>query len=325
MNLLQLERNRSQSLVQSFGRWTRSFHQSSTRNESTRERRARAVKVKNLAKRQAERARLTSDRPHPVLGLMDNQAGDQAWKTSKLYSVLVRQDQLHPELSGPEGAKESMAQRGTRQAAATPNSLEKVKVPEYLAFGLKPSTADHLLHTLPDLTLRDEIEDKSKMDRNWDMQMSPTATAVDVTRAIRHIVPSSAAYGISENQAAASASAISRIIDLRNANARGVAFENRRRCIEAFADPKNVVNQKGPDTGRPEVQAALLTAKIRNLWDHLKAHSKDIHNRRSLRMLVHQRAKILKYLRRKDPLRYEAVLPQLGLEKSAVEGEIVVR
>src|SRR5437763_1970175 len=60
--------------------------------------------------------------------------------------------------------------------------------------------------------------------------------------------------------------------------------------------------------------AALLTYKIRNLWSHLTKYKRDIANRRSLRKLVHQRAKVLRYLRQTDRDRYETVLSRLALE-----------
>lgn len=70
--------------------------------------------------------------------------------------------------------------------------------------------------------------------------------------------------------------------------------------------------------------AALLTLQVRNVWNHLREFKRDVSNRRSLRRLVHQRAKILKYLKRTDRDRYERVLERLGLEPGAVEGELVV-
>ncbi|KAH9056867.1 mitochondrial ribosomal protein S15 [Lactarius vividus] len=117
----------------------------------------------------------------------------------------------------------------------------------------------------------------------------------------------------------AQANALARLVDLRNANAAGVAFENRRRVIAAFSEPG-----KPDDTGRTEVQAALLTLQIRNLWTHLSGFKRDVANRRNLRRLVHQRAKILKYLKRTNRDRYERVLERLGLAPGAVEGELVV-
>ena len=69
---------------------------------------------------------------------------------------------------------------------------------------------------------------------------------------------------------------------------------------------------------------ALLTYQIRNLWTHLMSFKRDVANRRSLRMLIHQRAKLLRYLRRKDRDRYETILDRLALEPESVEGELVV-
>jgi len=110
-----------------------------------------------------------------------------------------------------------------------------------------------------------------------------------------------------------------KLVDLRNANAKGIAFENRRRCVDAFSAPG-----KPNDTGRPEVQAAILTMRIRNLWSHLTEFKRDIGNRRGLRILVHERSKILKYLKRLDRDRYESLLPRLGLQAESVEGELVI-
>lgn len=70
--------------------------------------------------------------------------------------------------------------------------------------------------------------------------------------------------------------------------------------------------------------AALLTYKIRNLWSHLTTFKRDVGNRRGLLKLIHQRAKILRYLKREDQDRYEAVLPRLALDPRSVEGELVI-
>lgn len=70
--------------------------------------------------------------------------------------------------------------------------------------------------------------------------------------------------------------------------------------------------------------AALLTLQIRNLWNHLTKYKRDTGNRRSLRHLVHQRAKMLRYLKSVDRDRYDRVLERIGLEPTSVEGELVV-
>jgi small subunit ribosomal protein S15 len=69
------------------------------------------------------------------------------------------------------------------------------------------------------------------------------------------------------------------------------------------------------DTGSPEVQIALLTARINELTEHLRGHKKDHHSRRGLLMLVGQRRRLLNYLRRRDISRYRKLVQELGLRK----------
>ncbi|HLZ70604.1 MAG TPA: 30S ribosomal protein S15 [Dehalococcoidia bacterium] len=69
------------------------------------------------------------------------------------------------------------------------------------------------------------------------------------------------------------------------------------------------------DTGSPEVQVALLTARITELTDHLRTHKKDHHSRRGLLKLVGQRRRTLAYLNKSDVERYRAVIGRLGLRK----------
>lgn len=69
------------------------------------------------------------------------------------------------------------------------------------------------------------------------------------------------------------------------------------------------------DTGSPEVQVALLTARINELTPHFKTHVKDHHGRRGLLKLVNQRKRLLAYLKSKDAERYVALINKLGLRK----------
>lgn len=69
------------------------------------------------------------------------------------------------------------------------------------------------------------------------------------------------------------------------------------------------------DTGSPEVQVALLSARISYLTDHFKEHKKDHHSRRGLLKLVGQRRRLLDYLKKKDLERYRAIIQRLGLRK----------
>jgi small subunit ribosomal protein S15 len=69
------------------------------------------------------------------------------------------------------------------------------------------------------------------------------------------------------------------------------------------------------DTGSTEVQVALLTARINELTEHLRGHSKDHHSRRGLLMLVGKRRRLLKYLQSKDIDRYRSLIQELGLRR----------
>lgn len=69
------------------------------------------------------------------------------------------------------------------------------------------------------------------------------------------------------------------------------------------------------DTGSPEVQVAILSARIEELQQHFQEHAKDHHSRRGLLMLVSQRRRLLDYLRRKSPERYTTLIERLGLRR----------
>jgi len=69
------------------------------------------------------------------------------------------------------------------------------------------------------------------------------------------------------------------------------------------------------DTGSPEVQVALLSARIEYLTEHFKVHKKDHHSRRGLLKLVGQRRRLLEYLKDKDVNRYRKLIERLGLRK----------
>lgn len=84
----------------------------------------------------------------------------------------------------------------------------------------------------------------------------------------------------------------------------------------ASVDKAKIVSdfQRGKaDTGSPEVQVALLTARINDLTEHFKAHVKDHHSRRGLLRMVSRRRKLLDYLKGKSPDSYKALIGRLGL------------
>ena len=87
-----------------------------------------------------------------------------------------------------------------------------------------------------------------------------------------------------------------------------ITAERKQEVIKEHARAKS-------DTGSPEVQIALLTARINELTEHLRGHKKDHHSRRGLLMLVGQRRRLLDYLRRSDIDRYRGLVQELGLRK----------
>ncbi|MBV8929959.1 MAG: 30S ribosomal protein S15 [Mycobacteriaceae bacterium] len=69
------------------------------------------------------------------------------------------------------------------------------------------------------------------------------------------------------------------------------------------------------DTGSPEVQVALLTRRINDLTEHMKAHRHDFHTQRGLLQLVGRRRRLLRYLEQKDVARYRSLIERLGLRR----------
>jgi small subunit ribosomal protein S15 len=84
------------------------------------------------------------------------------------------------------------------------------------------------------------------------------------------------------------------------------------------ADKKAIVDEYklGPnDTGSPEVQVALLSARITQLTEHFKQHKQDHHSRQGLVRMVNSRRKLLDYLKKKDLQRYRELISRLGLRR----------
>jgi small subunit ribosomal protein S15 len=243
--------------------------------------------------------------------------------------VLVRPEEL---------ALDAPARRVFSLPDAVTTQEGDVRVPPSLAFGIRVREERMLFEHLPLLS--------ADMNTRREMTMMPGGGGAN---GHRKSVEAMSAYH--ETQLAAGmtqANVLAKVIDLRNANAAGISFENRRRVIEAFSEPgkpndSGWTGVQGACVGRVSAPfsvnpsdffffralvcvflVALLTFQVRNVWNHLCEFKRDVANRRSLRRLVHQRAKLLKYLKRTDRDRYERVLERLGLEPGAVEGELVV-
>lgn len=90
---------------------------------------------------------------------------------------------------------------------------------------------------------------------------------------------------------------------------------NLRPKSETIADMARAFDLAESDTGSPEIQIALLSARIDHLTEHMKVHKKDHHTRRGLQMLVGRRRRLLDYVRDNDVERYRAVITHLGLRR----------
>ena len=84
--------------------------------------------------------------------------------------------------------------------------------------------------------------------------------------------------------------------------------EAKRKVVDEFKRSEN-------DTGSPEVQVALLTARIQHLTDHFKNHKHDHHSRRGLLRMVNQRRSLLDYLKKTEIQRYRDLIERLGLRR----------
>ncbi len=84
---------------------------------------------------------------------------------------------------------------------------------------------------------------------------------------------------------------------------------------EDKADIVKQNQQSATDTGSPEVQVALLTARIQDLTSHFASHKHDHHSRRGLLKMVNQRRSLLDYLKKKDEERYKNLIAKLGLRR----------
>jgi len=89
-----------------------------------------------------------------------------------------------------------------------------------------------------------------------------------------------------------------------------MALDNAQReeIVKKFGDSEK-------NTGKTEVQVALITERIKYLTEHLKTHKKDHHSRRGLLKLVGQRRRLLRYLTKADIVRYRAVIKELGIRR----------
>ncbi|KAK0551085.1 hypothetical protein OC846_000824 [Tilletia horrida] len=288
-------------------------------------------------------------------GLAPTTGGEEVWTRSDLAKIILSHDEVwgvredrRGELVPIDPAEFVRARGGEENGVQSPGGIlpgdeqlakdqERFGGPLRLNFGLSSKDRELLFDELPRVMVEDHMLDSRNLGGADPSQNSELASLLSSNP----ISPASASTASGEfdvmnedaqkalteemeeleRAEAGSADVLARVLDLRNASARGIRFENTRRIIQAFG-------RKLPDgrldTGNTEVQVALLTYRIRNMHSHLANARHDNHNRRQMNIMVHKRAKLLKYLKRTEPQQYQSLLPRVGLLPRAVEGELIL-
>lgn len=173
------------------------------------------MRYTGLSNKEKEAAReAAAKRPHVVLG---HRIGDDAkWTNCDLARIIVTEEDILAVPSPPVEAR----------------TIQDVRPPEYLNFGVGDKEKQLLFEVLPNLAIEGTVKQKQKS--LWDTEQyvaaEDSANEVEAQRTVQ----------------------FARVVDLRNANAKGILFENKKRIIAAFSGSDDVV-----DTGRPEVQGAF--------------------------------------------------------------------
>lgn len=312
----------------SFSAWCRPIssgpssrsRKSPTQNLTKAQKRAGQLRKRiNLEKQALRQQVLKETCPDPVLGyrpgnLREAGTNDEAlWESCELRSIILKKEEVWGLTEDRRGALipvDSPASRGTAE------EWEAIKKqgggPLRLNFGLDGADRELLFSDLPDVMAKDRILD-TLAEAGGDSsafyrpaQDNPASNQIEQD------------FEVIKRQEGQSRSALERILDLRNASGKGIDVDNKRRIVERFG--------AGKDTGSVETQVALLTYRLHLLHDHLSNPSfrKDNVTRRSMTLLVHKRAKLLKYLKDESQQRYTELLARVGVNPRAVEGEIVV-
>ncbi|KAL8280593.1 hypothetical protein RQP46_006916 [Phenoliferia psychrophenolica] len=273
-----------------------SFSTSSILSESKARRKARLSRKAHLDSKATLARSHALSAPDPVLG---HARGDSAlWAQSLLKGVLLdRKDVWGTTVAVLPDEKTGGAEAEAPSQEVDAGGKDEGARPQRLNFGLDEAQLDQLATALPLVSAFQATKAGGGLPISTATLQARFDSALALERAKRD--------------------ALVRIVDLRNASAKGITLDNTRRIVSTFGTNPN-------DTGRPEVQAAILTARIHSLADHLTSQPRDVHNRRPLRSLIQQRAKVLKYLRSLDVKRYDDCLVRIGVDPRAVEGEVIV-
>lgn len=174
--------------------------------------------------------------------------------------------------------------------------------PSLLNFGLTEKHKELLFEALPQVSSQRAVLDITNFEAAQQQKQDDVAQAEEIKKR-----------------------ALARILDLRNANAKGIEKVNKLRIMKAFSPPAEPGKSQKLDPGCSEVQAAITTYRIHAILDHAWSNTRDVDCRRHLSSLVMLRMKILKYLQRTARDRYLRLLPRIGLEPRYLREELIIR
>lgn len=274
----------------------------------------------NLEKRALLQQIRDETQPDPVLGYRPGNArepgtnDESLWENCELKKIILKKEEVWGVTEDRRGNLVSVETEASAGSAEERRAVEEQGGgPLRLNFGLEESDRQLLFKDLPDVMVKDRILDSLA---NNGANASAFYRAAQEDPAARQIEDE---YEALQRQEGRSADFLARILDLRNASAKGIDVENKRRIVAHFGGETK-------SSGTVETQVALLTYRLHLLHEHLSkpAFRKDNVTRRSMTLLVHKRAKLLKYLKRQSEQRYVDLLTRVGLHRRAVEGEIIV-
>ena len=298
---------------------------------------SRARRAANISKQEVLRVEREKALGDPVRGL------DTRFVQSFDSALPLAQQTPTASPVAPATGRQAKGAQAPSSFVTKKPSQQKEKGPDHLNHFIAPNTLSNALKYSKDLTAPVPPENAYQTDpQREDRRKQTHKTEHEIAR-----------------------SALERIVSIDNSSSQDKTRVNIQRCIDTFGrhntdqtlppplkiKTNDVIREEtpgiekgsgsvsempaqeeplpraGPDTGSSEVQVAILTAKIRTLANHLESTGrKDMMNKRNLRLLVHRRQKLLKYLRRKERggPRWENLVQTLGLTEGTWKGEITM-
>ncbi|KAH9819667.1 hypothetical protein DFH28DRAFT_32746 [Melampsora americana] len=235
------------------------------------------------------RLRSEKEKPDPILGYSTSKSKDYLlWESCELNQLILKNQDVW---NGSLNLNQSDEQEENEN-----------QIPTILNFGLTDHHKELFFKALPSVSSQKSVLELTNFE------------SAQVQRQEKSI-----------SEESIKQKALSRILDLRNADAKAIDKVNKSRIIKAFSPKPTLDEEQKLDPGCSEVQAAIATYRIHAVLKHAWSNTRDVHSRRHLTHLVMHRMKILKNLRKNAPLRYRELLPRIGLQPRYLNEELIIR